>query len=61
MFGNQSAYDFAIGLVELRTWPEGSGISVESYTFLKDRLYVLRRDRDGPASAVPTNRPSVMY
>ena len=62
MFGNQSAYDFAQG--RLTVWFGGEGLpsdsdkNVECCKFYRDRLFVLHKDTNGPASQIPTSRPS---
>ena len=66
IFGDRSAHDFAMGrLLEqhVGNWCTERYIEyyVESLTFLGDRLFVLRKGTDGPASQVPTNRPLPTY
>lgn len=62
MFGNQSAYDFAQGRWTQRFGEEGLPSeydkNVECCKFYRDRLFVLHKDTDGPASQIPTSRPS---
>lgn len=65
MFGVQSAYHFAKGqLMEKNAHSHGSPYrkeNVQSYTFLKNHLFVLLKDFDGSGSDVPTKQPLAMH
>jgi len=60
MFGNQSADDFAKRQLLEEEYAEQSPLyekNVKSHTFLKNRLFVLVKDVDGPGGDVLTNQP----
>lgn len=60
MFGNQSARDFAKRELDEEDNDEQSPMyekNVQCYTFLKNRLFVLFKDKDGPGGGVSTNQP----